>query len=557
MQLPSTLDTGKVEAFFALEILDGPDPDEEPEVIPAEGDVLFTANIPYWPAGAAKMIIVKTEKVVPLVNGFLCQNPAADGSEGPNPGVRMFATDDADYGVKDWMWTATPRLRTSTGQKILDAVPPIQFNLPAGETIDLARVANTPLTVPVGIVQSESNAAAAAAAAERAVAEVAELRAIVEAMGEVPAESYVYPSLLLTEPEDTPVITFAPIEVWGGVPTIPGSAGWYREKRVGQAEVAPGANQASGDLDMTGSTFFSYPGVPKAIDWSNNPGRVIITELKPGGDAQFAYWLFNLEFVTSSPQVEIFINSSTANGKFGSISVNGKPIAKRNVRHNQPAGIGMGAKLTFPSAKERTIRITGLNSGNGRWGGVAVAPGYDVKKSVFRPARKFATIGDSFVNGTNEVASTETFIWRLAGLMGADELLQVGIGGTGFHNTQNNSTFINRVPAVLDYKPDVLIIAGGRNDPPANLQAAVETFLDAVSSVKEVYLVTTASDSGQAAVNDAMRAGAEAKGVPFIRANVDRYPREDAVHLSFEGHEGFADELFLKIASFKPNWPRP
>lgn len=548
MQLPANLQTGRVEGFFALEILDGPDFDDEPEVIPAEGDVLFTANIPYWPAGAAEMIIVKTEKVVPLVNGWITI-PGSTPPSGMNPGVRLFATDDPDYGVVNWQWTATPRLRSSTGVKLLDAVPPIKFNLPAGETINLARVAETPLTVPAGIVQSESNAAAAASAAQRAAAEVERLGHLIETEGINSGGGLNISGLLLADPEDIPEFSYSPIEVWGGTPTIPGSEGWYREKRVGQAEVAPGANQASGPLDMTGSSFFSYPGVPNAIDWSNNPGRVIITELKPGGDAQWAHWLFNLEFVTSSPEVELFVNAAVTNGKLGTILVNGKRISERSIRHTMISGAGYGIKMTFPSAKERTIRINALNSGTGRWGGVAVQPGFDVKKSAYRPNRRFAVIGDSYVNGTNEVSATETFIWRLANLMGADELLQVGIGGTGFHNTKNNSTFIHRVPAVLDYAPDVLFVAGGRNDPPAGLQAAVEEFLQQVTSIKEVYLISTASDRGQAAVNDALKAGAEAAGRTFVRGDVDFYPTEDTVHLTYESHQAFADELFVKMLS--------
>lgn len=552
MQLPANLQTGRVEGFFALEILDGPDFDDEPEVIPAEGDVLFTANIPYWPAGAAEMIIVKTEKVVPLVNGWITI-PGTNPPPGMNPGVRLFATDDPDYGVVNWQWTATPRLRSSTGVKLLDAVPPIKFNLPTGETINLARVAEAPLTVPAGIVQSESNAAAAASAAQRAVAEVDRLGHLIETAGINSGGGLNISGLLLADPDDVPKISYSPIEVWGGAPTIPGSAGWYREKRIGGEERAPGESQYdSGALDIEGSSYFSYPGTPGAANWSNNPGRVIITELKPGGDAQWAYWLFNLEFVTSSPEVEIFVNASVTNGKLGTILVNGKRISERNIQHTMRSGEGYGVKLTFPSSKERTIRINALNSGNGRWGGVAVQPGFDVKKSTYRPNRRFAVIGDSFVNGTDEVSSTETFVWRLASLMGADELLQVGIGGTGFHNAQNSSTFINRVPAVLEYAPDVLLVAGGRNDPPAGLQAAVEEFLRQVTSIKEVYLITTASDRGQPAVNDALKAAAEAAGVPFIRGDVDFHPREDAVHLTYEAHQAFADELFVKMLSDRP-----
>lgn len=563
MLLPSNLQTGRVEARFVLEILDGPDPDDEPEVIPAEGVVAFTANIPYWPAGAAEMIIVKTEKVVPLIDGWVTLPDSPPPGPGENPGFKLFATDDPDYGAVDWKWTATPRLRNSAGVKLLDAVPPIEFQVPSGGTVDLARVAKAPSTPPVGIVQSESNAAAAASfardaaqSAERAIAVAAALHDRAD-QGEFKGDTgpgYTIPSLQLTAKDDTPIVTFAPIDIWSGPPTIPGSAGWFREKRVDAGERAPGEQQGDGKpLDIDGSSYFRYPTLLAASDWANNSGRIAISNIKPGGDAQYAYELFNLEFVTNSDVVEIMVNVGTTKGSIGTVLVDGKRISERDIRHNMTMGDGAGIKFTFPTAKQRTIRIYGLNSGSGRFGGVAVGAGYTITKPTVRPARKFAFIGDSFVNGTDAVAITETFVWRLADLMGADEVLQMGVGGTGFGAGDAATRFDKRVAAVLAYNPDVIVFAGGRNDSAgAALQKAVSDTLALTGRDKEVYLISTASDASQSAVNDALAAGAKERGVPFIRADVDAFPREDAVHLTHAGHQLFADELFSKIVSFKP-----
>lgn len=109
-QLPSNLQTGLVEARFVADIIDSSDPDREPEIIPAQGDVLFTASVKFWPAGSADMIIVKTEKVAQIdEDGWMGIRHASDGSF--DRGMRMYATDDPDYGIVGWTWTATPRLR--------------------------------------------------------------------------------------------------------------------------------------------------------------------------------------------------------------------------------------------------------------------------------------------------------------------------------------------------------------------------------------------------------------------------------------------------------------
>lgn len=175
MQLPSNLQTGLVEARFVLEILDGPDPDREPEIIPAEGEVVLTASVEYWPAGAAEMVIIRTEKVAPLRDGFMC-TPLADGSPG-DVGVRLFATDDPDYGVTGWTWTATPWLKTADGTKLPDRVKPIEFSVPTNGKVDLSRILKAPNTPTVGIVQSEAAAAAAASAAASAAQSAASAQA--------------------------------------------------------------------------------------------------------------------------------------------------------------------------------------------------------------------------------------------------------------------------------------------------------------------------------------------------------------------------------------------
>lgn len=175
MLLPSNLQTGRVEWRAVADIIDSDDPDTEPDIIPAQGEVWFDAEVSYWPAGTANtgpMTIVHVQKVGVLDNdGFLCSPDPRDPSKpGPNRFMRLYATNDPDYGVTGWKWKVTPRLKDINGQPLRDAVAAKEFFLDAGTTLDLTHVfdkplvggPSTPLLVAVG------NAAAAITAAQQA-----------------------------------------------------------------------------------------------------------------------------------------------------------------------------------------------------------------------------------------------------------------------------------------------------------------------------------------------------------------------------------------------------
>lgn len=547
------LPTARVTGQYLFVSQDNADEGTRPNAVLVTGYVRFTCS-------ATPPILYKNKRVsaVPLVHdaafdseGFLIPLDAAQNTpivvNGKlERGIELLA-DSPEASPRGFTWNVSFNLReVITGRTI--QIPAFDILVKEGEDYDLVDYMPVGRSNGVGIIKGDSAYELAVANGFKGT-QADWLESIKGASG----DGYVIPQMQIAPRADIPTITCSPIDVWSGAPTIEGSAGWFREKRVDAGERAPGAAQGDGKpLDLNGSSYFSYPALPAASDWANNSGRIVISDMKPGGDAQWATWLFNVEFITSSPEVEFFMNAGTTNGRFGTVLVNGKRIAERAIRHTGVAGEGMGVKLTFPSAKERTIRVYGLNNGAGRFGGVAVAQGYTVVKPKVRPARKIAFIGDSFVNGTDEVSSTETFVWRLADLLGADEVLQAGIGGTGFASGDVATRFANRIDAVLAYNPDVIVFAGGRNDSATGLQEAVTNTL-ARAGNKELYVVSTASDATQAAVNDALAAGAAAAGVPFVRADVDALPREDAVHLTYAGHQAFADQLFARLISMKAN----
>lgn len=358
---------------------------------------------------------------------------------------------------------------------------------------------------------------------------------------------------------DVPVFSYA--AVGSSAPsTIVSTAGWQREKRVGVTTTAPGGIQSStAALDTAGDTRFKYSGVPAAIGYTANPAQYVSTDYKPGGSSQNAYWLFNVEFTTSSPTVELRLNAPVANPRLGLVLVNDKLVSETAVYATATAGNGYAAKLTFSSSRPRTIKIIGLNHNMGRFGGIAVETGY----AISRPAsngKRIAVIGDSWVNGALGSAplganSVETFAWRLARMLGGDEFIQAGIGGTGWVKTINaepSSNYAGRIPSVMALNPDVIIFTGGRNDSEAGLQVAIEATLDATSSVAERYVISTTA-GGQSLVRTAMEAAATTKSVRYIDvSNSSIAYGTDGIHPTFAGHKAVAITMYNKINNLEP-----
>lgn len=367
-----------------------------------------------------------------------------------------------------------------------------------------------------------------------------------------PLPNYGPDVLSLAPASDVPVITFSALAA-SAVSTIANSPGWLREKRVGVAENVPGASQTStADLDIDGSTRFRFPGVPSAVGTTSNAPQYVATPLKPGGAPQAAYWLFNLEFVLEgSNEVEIRLNAPLTSPTFGMVLVNGRRIQDTTIVATGMSG-GYAAKLTFPTVERRVIKIIGLNNNQGRFGGVATGPGGLVRKTPRTITRRIAVIGDSFTNGAGTppdgARANETYIWRLAMLMGADEVVQAGIGGTGWVTQVGalpESVFGGRIAAVLAMDPDVLIFSGGRNDANSTeVKAAVDAALAATTSVPERWVIATTTAT-QTVVFSQMQAGAFEAGVPFV--DVDREALEigsDGIHPTFAGHVALANQVY-------------
>lgn len=175
MAIPANISTGRVTGQFVVGVVDGVDADDEPDFIPAQGSISFTASTPYLPNRTATpnpvTMLKTTIRAVLDDEGYLCtpnpQSPTIAGKRG----VRLVATNDPDTGVEGWTWNATPNFTDVNGTRLTDAIKTFDFALPSGSTVDLTTVVRVPASQGIGVPQAEAAAAAAQDAATKAAAD--------------------------------------------------------------------------------------------------------------------------------------------------------------------------------------------------------------------------------------------------------------------------------------------------------------------------------------------------------------------------------------------------
>ncbi|AIX99761.1 hypothetical protein ART_0163 [Arthrobacter sp. PAMC 25486] len=173
---PSNMGTGRVVGQFGIGRVDGPDVDNEPEVVPLSGSITFTPSVPYFPnrTSSPNPITVLTAPITAVLDydGYVC-TPAADGVTPLYRGIQLFATDDPDMSVENWTYSVVYRFNAVNG-----AAPTIKAHsmaLPEGAEIDLTKAVEVPSSPGVGTPQAlallaEAEAAASASAQSARVA---------------------------------------------------------------------------------------------------------------------------------------------------------------------------------------------------------------------------------------------------------------------------------------------------------------------------------------------------------------------------------------------------
>jgi len=165
LDFPSVLSTGRVHGRFIIAVIDGPDPGDEPDVIPAKGRIVFKASIEYTTVGeGADAVTMILAPVVGVLDdeGYLC-TPHPETGEPMYRGVVLTATDDPGMSVTGWTWSADYRFDPSG--TVTYKIPAHSFELPSMADRDLSTLVKVPSSPGYGLPQAEGAALRAEAAA--------------------------------------------------------------------------------------------------------------------------------------------------------------------------------------------------------------------------------------------------------------------------------------------------------------------------------------------------------------------------------------------------------
>lgn len=366
----------------------------------------------------------------------------------------------------------------------------------------------------------------------------------------------------LPHPDDIPTVTFAT-----GNATALSSPVQYKPAILDLGSQTLNWNGLTGPTENT----FRYHGGLFSSGGGGSNDAFLYGQIKPGGNSQAARWPLTFSFVTDSTNTTVEIGCYHASATYAiMVEVNGKLVSQRDLyRPSSLSGNSDKFTLVFPRPASRTIKIYA----DGAFGlyRVSVPTGGSISKPP-APINRVAFIGDSYINGAGSVvpqlgySNHEAWTARVARMLGADDVVHAGIGGTGFvagldtGSVPNN--YSTRVSSVLAMNPGTLFVTGSINDGQAGtgVQAAAESLLASVASVPKVYVVSPIVSSYTGNV-DALRAAANTAGRPFIDVsnfiygtgrwnartgdgNRDFFIQQDNAHPTFDAHVAVAEAIF-------------
>jgi hypothetical protein len=162
---------------------------------------------------------------------------------------------------------------------------------------------------------------------------------------------------------------------------------------------------------------------------------------------------------------------------------------------------------------------------NYQFTGVYVDPASVVVADVNPNAFKITVEGDSLTQGSNAIP----FLGRdwpstFGYLIGCDDITVTAAGSTGFiaNATNTKTTYLQRLPDVIGFTPDVHMVAGLYNDKPytsAQRQAAISLYISSFRAQSSAWLFlwgTTSGSTGASAL-----ATAEADTLAAVTASGD------------------------------------
>lgn len=150
-----------------------------------------------------------------------------------------------------------------------------------------------------------------------------------------------------------------------------------------------------------------------------------------------------------------------------------------------------GVVMFATSAKRRIDVLTS----SGAFGGIMCGANDPVCPSEIR-GPTIITVGDSYIGGAASFASTQSWFQISADLMGWDDAISSGIGGSGFISVGSGSPYFNRLATdVFPYNPDMVIFQPSVNDasytPAVVAAAAAQCFAACQTNIPNALIVCT------------------------------------------------------------------
>lgn len=206
---------------------------------------------------------------------------------------------------------------------------------------------------------------------------------------------------------------------------------------------------------------FSYPGAAKPVVYSPAYPNYLYTVFKHRTSSNEATAPWKAEFVFDGTTLELLFKGMAG---FLRIRVDGEYV------NETPTLIGNTGSVyylpvTFASRANRVITVEGQGI---PWGGVATGPLDSITPApVKRP--RVVIVGDSYSEGSVDGNTNAVQCWvrQFGDLMGWPDVINAGVGGTGYLNpgASPRVKFRDRIQNdVIDLAPDIVIVAGGHND---------------------------------------------------------------------------------------------
>ena len=274
---------------------------------------------------------------------------------------------------------------------------------------------------------------------------------------------------------------------------------------------------------------------------------------------------YYVEFDTDSMVVDVLTRGTGATSAHRFI-IDGDYAARSAVVYPDD-GAAYRTRLAFADRRLRRIRVETFNM---QFGGIEVETGAVVAMPTVGDPVRAIFIGGSTVEGIPIAGFPfEGFAVQAAQRMGWSDVYVSGAGGTGYAAaTATSPKFGDRLATdVVPVAPDVVVVAGGYNDPLAALSREAAPFFDRLRAVlpEAVVFVTGPIDPRQDAapkqnvliaaaanrpdfhfidnIGERWQTGTGNVAAPRGDGNNDIYTSGDGIHLTPAGHAEFARRL--------------